>query len=130
MYSNGNGVPQDYREALKWLHLAADQGDTKAQLNLGLMYATSEGIPQNYIQAHKWLNLAASQATGEEAEICRSGRDTLAEKMTAEQIAEAQRLAREWQPKTWEQLKDNEASRQPPAPQPATDAPAPATTRL
>ena len=33
-------------------------------------------------------------------------RDTLAVTMTASQLAEAQRLAREWEPKTWEQLKD------------------------
>ena len=38
MYDNGDGVPQDYKEAVKWYRLAAEQGDASAQYNLGLMY--------------------------------------------------------------------------------------------
>ena len=104
IYATGDGVPQDYQEAVRWFRLAAEQGGTYAQYNLGLMYYNGEGVPQDYIQAHKWLNLAASRTT-EKAEDYRSARDAVAEKMTASQVAEAQRLAREWQPKTWEQLK-------------------------
>ena len=47
MYENGQGVPQDYAEALKWFRLAADQGDAKAQHNLGVMYYYGEGVPQD-----------------------------------------------------------------------------------
>ena len=39
MYARGQGVPQDYAEAVKWYRLAADQGDARAQNNLGVMYA-------------------------------------------------------------------------------------------
>jgi TPR repeat protein len=67
------------------------------------MYDTGQGVPQDYVQAHTWINLAASRATTGEAKY-RLARDSLAERMTASQVAEAQRLAREWQPKTWEQL--------------------------
>ena len=105
-YSNGEGVPQDYQEAVKWYRKAAEQGHASAQFNLGVIYDNGEGVPQDYVQAHKWVNLAASRTTGEVAENSRILRDKLAEKMTASQIAEAQRLAREWQPNTWEQLKD------------------------
>ena len=106
-YFNGEGVPQDYQEAAKWYRLAAEQGQADAQFSLGNMYALGEGVPQDDVQAHKWINLAALRTTtGELAESYRSGRDKLAEQMVASQIAEAQRLAREWQPKTWEQLKD------------------------
>ena len=105
MYLRGKGVPQDYREAAKWFRLAADQGDADAQFGLGVMYAGGLGVPQDYVQAHKWLNLAASQAAGEKAKDYRSARDTVAEKMAPSQLAEAQQLAREWRPKTWEQLK-------------------------
>ena len=70
------------------------------------MYDKGEGVPQNYVQAHKWLNLAASRTTSEKSKEIRLTRDGLAEKMTASQVAEAQRLARKWQPKTWEQLRD------------------------
>ena len=64
------------------------------------------GVRKDYIQAHKWINLAASRTAPGEAGDYQSGRDGLAKKMAASQVAEAQRLAREWQPKTWEQLKD------------------------
>ena len=90
---------------IEQLRLAAEQGDADAQHNLGFMYYNGEGVPQDYVQAHKWINLAASRTTLDAGDY-RSARDAVAEKMTASQVAEAQRLAREWQPKTWEQLKD------------------------
>ena len=100
------GVPRDYQEAVRWFRLAAEQGDAQAQYNLGGRHAIGQGVREDYVQAHKWINLAASRTTTGKAEYYRSMRDQLAEKMTASQIAEAQRLAREWQPTTWEQLKD------------------------
>ena len=105
MYYTGKGVPQDDQEAVRWYRLAAEQGFAVAQYDLGLMYDTGEGVPQDYVQAHKWINLAASRTTLDAGDY-RSTRDKVAERMTASQVAEAQRLAREWQPKTWEQLKD------------------------
>jgi len=100
MYKQGKGVPQDYKEAVRWYRVAAEQGDATAQYNLGGMYHEGQGVPQNYIQAHMWYNLAASSTTGEDRERAAKARDRTAEKMTSEQIAEAQRLAREWKPKT------------------------------
>ena len=105
MYDNGEGVPQDYAEAVKWYRLAAEQGYASAQFNLGVMYNAGQGVPQDYARAHKWLNLAASRASAEKNKKYGAARDQVAEKMTAAQIAEAQRLAREWKPKTWEELK-------------------------
>ena len=103
MYAKGEGVSQNYEEALKWFRLAAEQGIASTQAVLAAMYYDGKGVPQDYIQAHKWLNLAASQATGKDAERYRSIKGTVAKQMTAEQIAEAQRLAREWQPQTGRQ---------------------------
>jgi hypothetical protein len=94
MYDSGQGVPQDYQEAARWHRLAAGRGNAVAQFSLGLMYAKGEGVPQDYVQAHLWLNLAAAQGEKEAAKW----RDDLTQKMTPEQIAEAQRLAREWRP--------------------------------
>ena len=77
-----------------------------AQYNLGVGYAKGQGVCKDYVQAHKWVNLAASRTTPEEMGGSRSlVRDSLAEKMTASQVAESQRVAREWEPKTWKQLK-------------------------
>ncbi len=99
MYDEGQGVPQDYQEALKWYRKAAEQGDARAQNNLGVMYRLGQGVPKDYVRAHMWLNLAASKLSGEERDDTVKLRDRLAEKMTREQIAEAQKLAREWKPK-------------------------------
>jgi len=95
MYANGRGVPQDYAEAAKWFRLAADQGDATAQHNLALMYYSGKGVPKDNVLAHMWSHLAASQG-GEDAV---KKRDAIAALMTPQQIAEAQRLAREWKPK-------------------------------
>ena len=48
------------------------------------------------MQAHMWTNLAASRETGEERKLFADGRDALARLMTPAQLADAQRLAREW----------------------------------
>ena len=61
MYANGQGVPQNSAEALKWYRLAADRGKTGAQYNLGVMYANGQGVPQNYAEALKWYRLAADR---------------------------------------------------------------------
>ena len=61
MYRNGQGVPQDYAEAVKWWRLAADQGIAQAQGNLGVMYRRGQGVPQDYKEAVKWYRLAADQ---------------------------------------------------------------------
>ncbi|MDA2934832.1 sel1 repeat family protein [Acidobacteria bacterium AH-259-D05] len=100
MYRHGEGVPQDYKEAFRWAQAAAEQGNERGQLLLAVMYHSGEGVPQDYIQAHMWYNLAASNLTGDDAKIAAKGRDDLAKGMTPEQIAEAQRLAREWSPTT------------------------------
>src|SRR5712692_8709765 len=61
MYANGQGVPQDYAEALKWFRLAAAQGIAKAQNSLGSIYANGQGVPQDSAEALKWFRLAAAQ---------------------------------------------------------------------
>jgi TPR repeat protein len=61
MYNNGNGVLQDYAEALKWFRLAAEQGYASAQYNLGDMYRKGNGVLQDYAEAVKWWRLAAEQ---------------------------------------------------------------------
>ncbi|MFO1434777.1 MAG: tetratricopeptide repeat protein [Candidatus Competibacteraceae bacterium] len=94
MYGKGRGVLQDDKEAVKWLRQAAEQGYAPAQSNLGVMYKWGQGTERNLIQAYMWFDLAAKQGD-QKAEINRA---RLAEEMTTTQIAEAQRLAREWKP--------------------------------
>jgi TPR repeat protein len=63
------------------------------------MYEQGRGVPQDYVESHMWYNLAASNASGDNREGFTNERDHVAKKMTPEQIAEAQRRAREWKPK-------------------------------
>jgi len=95
MYANGRGVPQDYVQAVSWFRKAAEQGDAYAQTNLGVMYYSGRGVPQDYVQAHMWWSLAAAKGDADAI----NNLDQIAAKMTPAQIAEAQKLAREWKPK-------------------------------
>lgn len=94
MYRHGQGVSQDSKEAGRWYERAAAQGYVKAQVKLGLMYAKGDGFPQSYVQAHKWFNLAAAQGHKDAARA----RDKIGQSMSATEIEEALRLAREWKP--------------------------------
>jgi TPR repeat protein len=94
LYYEGGGVEQNYTSAANWFRKAAEQGDATGQFSLGLAYEQGDGVPQDYVLAHMWYNLAAAQGAG----VAAKARDELAAAMTPEQIAEAQRLAREWKP--------------------------------
>ena len=95
MYAKGRGVAQYYAAAMSWCRKAAEQGHDGAQSNLGAMYAQGQGVPQDYVLAHMWFNLAAAKGDADAVK----NRDRVAAKMTPAQIAEAQKLAREWKPK-------------------------------
>ena len=99
-YHTGEGVPQDDEEAVRWYRLAADQGLAVAQSMLSFMYATGRGVPQDDTLAHMWCNLAASNSTGDTRDSAVKNRDLIAKEMSPEAIAEAQRLASEWKPKS------------------------------
>ncbi|MEQ1542967.1 MAG: sel1 repeat family protein [Novosphingobium sp.] len=72
---------------------AAAGGDISAYYDLGVAYSTgSHGVDCDLIEAHKWFNLAAVNGHAE-AQLCRAD---ISEEMTAREIAEAQRRAREW----------------------------------
>lgn len=72
---------------------AAARGQSSAYFDLGVAYSTgSHGVACDLVEAHKWFNLAASQGH-EEAAWCRAD---ISDEMTAREIAEAQRRAREW----------------------------------
>lgn len=70
----------------------ARQGRAEALYNLGLAYSTGQGVAIDYIAAHKWFNLAAMKGS----ELAKAWRAQISREMNSNQIAEAQRLAREW----------------------------------
>ena len=84
---------QEYQEALEAFDEAAKSGDADAQYMLGRLYEAGNGTAQDFVEAHQWYNLAAARGHGHAAEA----RDTLSERMTAEQVARAQQAASDWQ---------------------------------
>ena len=101
LYAEGHGAPQDYSEALKWLCRSADQGYAPAQKDIGRMYAEGQGIPKDLVRAHMWFNLSASQPGSYRKETqsqAAQEREKLTRQMTSEEIAQAQKLAKDWAP--------------------------------
>ena len=114
-YDKGRGVPQDTAAAVMWLRKAAEQGFAEAQNDLGFMYDQGRGVAQDstaaaawyrkaadqdYAQAYIWFDMAAANlAIKQERDTAVRNRHKVAAKMTPAQIAEAQKLAREWKPK-------------------------------
>ena len=58
MYDKGQGVHQDYAEAIRWYRKAAEQGNIKAQFNLGAMYANGHGVRRNFHLSKEWFGKA------------------------------------------------------------------------
>jgi TPR repeat protein len=95
-YFHGDGVPQDYREALKWLRPAAEQGHFMSQLYLGTMYGRGDlGVLRDLVQSYVWFCLAATQE-GCPTDVAVERREYVARLMNPAQIAEVQRRAREF----------------------------------
>ena len=91
LYTSGLGVPTDPTEAARLYRAAAEQGDAVARLNLGDAYSRGAGVPRDPVRAYVWLSLAAEQGRN----WARNKRDEIAERLTAGQRAEAERLLAE-----------------------------------
>lgn len=90
---------QEFRNR-QWIRRQADRGDPYNQFELGLIYKHGQrSVAQNLVQAYMWFELSALRsAPGAHHNRAVQWRDNLTAMMTPAQIAEAQRLAREWQP--------------------------------
>jgi S1-C subfamily serine protease len=91
-YANGTGVEHDSVEAVKWFFKAAEQGDAKAQFKLGYSYLKEIGIGRDYVQAYKWFRLSSIRGN----DLAKAYLPILERAMTRDQIAEAERLTREF----------------------------------
>lgn len=90
--SGKRGVPQDHVLAAKWYRKAAKQRHVEAQYGLGELYAQGRGMPRDYVAAHLWFNLAAANGHKDAA----NQRAIVSQKLKPEEIAKAQKLARNW----------------------------------
>ena len=92
LYAGGVGLKQDDEKASALYLLAAERGHPGAQYAIGRAFSTGRGLEQDYVAAHMWMNLSAASGTEEAVK----DRDVYSKLMTPEQIAQAQKLAREW----------------------------------
>lgn len=95
LYAQGKGVASDVAESRRWYLRAANQGNADAQYELGIASSQGCGVTKDAVEAYKWCNLSA--ATGHEA--AGKLRTDLESGMTQEQVAEAQKLSREFKPR-------------------------------
>lgn len=116
-YYNGEGVKQDYQEALKWFRKAADKGDTDAQYEIGTMYAAGDGVTADPIEALKWLRKAAAQGNAdaqcEIGDMCRNGQIRAFVQVDPKRINESEEAERRLslsKIKESEQVKDKKLS--------------------
>jgi TPR repeat protein len=95
LYETGRGLARDEAQAARWYAEAAAQGSAEARLRLGIMYADGRGVPADKARAHMWLGLAV-QALPDSAlrEEALAALVSLARRMSAAEIAEAEFLAR------------------------------------
>src|SRR6266404_3293110 len=94
-YANGQGVTEDDAESVKWFRKAAEQNLADAQYNLGICYDSGEGVAKDEVEAYKWWLLAAGQGNDD----AKYNMTIVENKMSREQIAEGQRLARDFKPR-------------------------------
>ena len=94
-YIMGFGVPRDVREADKIIRNLAEGGDANSETMIGIFCEMGIRVPQDYVEAYKWYNLAAAQ--GDTNAI--NNRNIIVKNMTAEQIAEGQRLSAAFVPR-------------------------------
>ncbi len=91
-YHNGEGVPQDDTQAMKWFERAAEQGHVDAQSRLGAYYWAGRGVPEDLSKAYYWSAIATAQGD----EISKSRLEGLTYQMTRAQISTARQQAEAW----------------------------------
>ncbi len=115
MYRDGLGVARNYAEAVKWFRKSANQGDSTAQLALGILFREGKGVPQSDEKALVWLD---SVMTGP-SDLPWTPYDyweippIVPSPIAPTQVGSSRLPALEWKPKSWEELKGEEAERQP-----------------
>ena len=83
-----------HAEAVRWLQMAADQGDAESQMNLGVAMASGMVGPVDKVAVYMWFTLAARQNAPRAAEA----RDRIARSMSRAEIAQGERQAQMWRP--------------------------------
>lgn len=94
-YRDGFGVPRDMVEAANWYRKAAESGHVRAQATLALLYSIGQGVSANNVEAYYWFSLA-SEVKGPDQEKYAANRQSMAARLTADDLADAQERVTKW----------------------------------
>jgi len=94
MYDDGEGVKQDFKQALVWYRKAAEQGNASAQENMGMMYGQGQGVSKNIVAAYALFSVSAANDEASDDAALESSKE-LATKMTAKEINAAKKIIQE-----------------------------------
>ena len=108
LYAEGEGVEQNWVEAVKWYRKAAEQGHDLAQFKVGLSYQNGKGVPQSDTEAYVWLNISAENG----APLNGRGRagklaDEIRVSLSASQLEQAENIAKRLQQQISKQVEEN-----------------------
>ncbi|MGQ0658272.1 MAG: tetratricopeptide repeat protein [Chromatiales bacterium] len=92
MYAKGQGVEQNYPQAVKWYRGAAEKGVDAAQYKLGLMYRDGQGVPQDMEYAYAWLSVAAKQGN----RFAPTALASVEGQLSAEEMSQARKLSEDF----------------------------------
>jgi len=108
LYAEGEGVEQNWVEAVKWYRKAAEQGHDLAQFKVGLSYQNGKGVPQSDTEAYVWLNISSENG----APLNGRGRagklaDEIRVSLSASQLEQAENIAKRLQQQISKQVEEN-----------------------
>jgi uncharacterized protein len=91
MLENGEGVTRNYQEAMEWYRKAAELGNSDAPNNIGVLFMTGVGVRRDFVKACMWFTIA-----GKSDPDAASNKGFLMKRLTPDEIAQAESLAKEW----------------------------------
>jgi S1-C subfamily serine protease len=97
-YEQGEGVRRNGKLAAKWYEAAADHGDTLAQSSLAGLYERGDGVEQDYKEAYFWYAVALRDPRDPHAKEDAAGLKRVAARLSAADVADAARIAKDWKP--------------------------------
>ncbi|HVY04838.1 MAG TPA: tetratricopeptide repeat protein [Burkholderiales bacterium] len=101
MYHNGFGMKPDQAEAMKWFEKSAAQGDSRSQYYAGIIYAAGKGgVKKDLVKADMWLTISAMnpKTSYRDSLYTKEEVKRIEQKMSPEQLAQAQELVKSWKP--------------------------------
>jgi TPR repeat protein len=94
IHEQGDGIPKNQKEAVRWYSLSADQGHVQAQLSLARIYYEGAGVKKDPVETYKWIYIAG--VIGGDAAGLKPMKDKVAKELSEKQLEEARQRSRDW----------------------------------